>query len=75
MALAKPGPRQSPKANLFGPGEIFALELFDRLWDQYRQRVSFVRKYEEIINDHGATFFNDHIALRTIAVQVRRLIC
>ena len=70
LALASPGPRQSSKAHLFGPSEMFTLELFDRLWDQYRQRVSYVRKYEEVISQHGATFFNDHIALRTIAVQV-----
>ena len=55
---------------MFGLCEMFTLELYDRLWDQYRQRVSYVRTYEEIIQQHGATFFNDHIALRTIALQV-----
>jgi hypothetical protein len=68
--LAVPGPRQSSKAHLFGPSELFALDFFDRLWEQYRNRVSYVRTYEDIVQKHGATFVNDHIALRTIACQV-----
>ncbi len=68
--LAVPGPRQSSKAHLFGPAELFALDFFDRLWEQYRERVSYVRTYEEVIQKHGAKFVNDHIALRTIACQV-----
>jgi hypothetical protein len=47
----------------------FALELFDRLWEQYRSRVSYVQMYEEVIRRHGGTFVNDHIAFRTIATQ------
>jgi len=47
----------------------FALALFDRLWAEYRRRVSYVQMYEQMIRLHGAAFVNDHIAFRTIATQ------
>ncbi len=49
--------------------ETFAAELFDRLWVRYRERVEYVRQYERIVADAGATFVNDHIAFRTFANQ------
>jgi hypothetical protein len=49
--------------------ERFCVELFDVLWDRYRQRVSYVRTYEQVIRAAGATFVNDHIAFRTFAAQ------
>ena len=49
--------------------ERFALELFDALWDRYRQRVAYVQTYERMIAAAGATFVNDHIAFRTFACQ------
>jgi len=49
--------------------EKFCAELFDRLWDRYRQRVSYVQTYEKVIREAGATFMNDHIAFRTFATQ------
>jgi hypothetical protein len=49
--------------------EALALGVFDRLWERYRGRVSYVRDYEQIVAREGATFFNDHIALRSIATQ------
>jgi hypothetical protein len=49
--------------------ERFALELFDALWQRYRERVTFVRDYEAVVRQAGATFVNDHIAFRTIACQ------
>jgi 2-oxoadipate dioxygenase/decarboxylase len=52
-----------------GGRERFCAELFDVLWDRYRQRVSFVRTYEQVIQKAGATFVNDHIAFRTFATQ------
>jgi hypothetical protein len=51
------------------PREQFLAELFDTLWDRYRQRVSYVRDYEQMIAAAGATFVNDHIAFRTLASQ------
>src|SRR5262245_32472057 len=49
--------------------EKFCAELFDTLWDRYRQRVSYVQTYERVIRDAQATFVNDHIAFRTFAAQ------
>lgn len=51
------------------PREKFAAELFDSLWETYRQRVSYVATYEQVIQGAKATFVNDHIAFRTFAVQ------
>jgi hypothetical protein len=49
--------------------ERFLIELFDTLWARYRERMEYVRKYEEILQRHGAKFINDHIAFRTLAAQ------
>jgi hypothetical protein len=49
--------------------ERFLAGLFDRLWETYRGRVEYVRTYEQVIRDAGATFVNDHIAFRTFATQ------
>jgi hypothetical protein len=49
--------------------ERFTAQLFDELWHRYRERVSYVRTYEEVIARHGGTFVNDHIAFRTFATQ------
>ena len=49
--------------------ERFVLNLFDRLWEKYRSRVSYVNNYETLIQEAGASFFNDHIALRTFCSQ------
>ena len=61
------GPHQ--KIAAADPRERFALELFDTLWDRYRQRVEYVQTYERVIAEAGATFVNDHIAFRTFACQ------
>lgn len=49
--------------------EQFLAELFDALWNRYRQRVNYVQIYEQEIANAGATFVNDHIAFRTLAGQ------
>jgi len=49
--------------------ERFLVELFDSLWVRYRERVSYVRQYEDVVRQHGGTFVNDHIAFRTLAAQ------
>ncbi len=49
--------------------ERFTAELFDVLWSRYRRRVSYAAEYERIVREAGATFVNDHIALRTFACQ------
>ena len=61
------GPHQ--KIAAADPRERFALELFDTLWDRYRERVEYARTYERVVAEAGATFVNDHIAFRTFACQ------
>lgn len=61
------GPHSKIPAN--SAKERFLAELFDRLWDRYRQRVSYVQTYERVIHEAGATFVNDHIAFRTFASE------
>ncbi len=67
MSDSKTGPHgRIPAAD---DRERFLAALFDALWDRYRQRVSYVRDYEQVIAASKATFVNDHIAFRTIASQ------
>jgi hypothetical protein len=49
--------------------ERFLVELFDTLYVRYRERMEYVRKYESVVQSHGATFVNDHIAFRTLAAE------
>jgi 2-oxoadipate dioxygenase/decarboxylase-like protein len=67
MTIAIVGPHQA--ISVSSAREKFCAELFDRLWDRYRQRVAYVQTYEKVIRDCGATFVNDHIAFRTFATQ------
>jgi hypothetical protein len=64
---AASGPHQ--RIAVDNPRDRFTLALLDRLWAEYRRRVSYVQMYEQVIRLHGATFVNDHIAFRTIATQ------
>src|SRR5512134_276910 len=47
--------------------ERFLVSLLDALWERYRGRVEWVRRYEELLARHGARFLNDHVAFRSIA--------
>lgn len=49
--------------------ESFLVAIFDSMWERYRSRVEYVRRYEEMIDKHGAVFYNDHIAFRCFASQ------
>lgn len=49
--------------------DALLVRFLDRLWQRYRQRVPWVRTYEDLIAAHGGTFVNDHIAFRTLACQ------
>src|SRR5687768_2045361 len=49
--------------------ESFLVQLFDTLYARYRERMDYVRKYEEVVQSHGGTFVNDHIAFRTLAAE------
>ena len=57
------------RQQLHSPAERLLARLFDRLWEQYRARVPHVQVYEQLVADAGGTFFNDHIAFRTLATQ------
>ncbi len=61
------GPHQRLASD--SPREKFLAAVFDALWERYRSRVSYVQAYEKMVAAAGATFFNDHIAFRTLAVQ------
>ncbi|GIW93516.1 MAG: DUF1338 domain-containing protein [Pirellulaceae bacterium] len=64
-------PVDGPHRRCAGPdaAEQFLASLFDRLWIRYRERVSYVKTYEELLQQYHAHFHNDHIAFRTIAWQ------
>src|SRR3982751_3631879 len=49
--------------------ERFLVELFDTLYARYRDRMPYVQKYESVVQQHGGTFVNDHIAFRTLAAE------
>ena len=44
---------------------------FDKLWREYRERVDYARTYEQLLQKHGGSFRNDHLAFRTFATQSR----
>jgi hypothetical protein len=62
-----PGPHNSIPVD--NARDQLAANLFDRLWERYRERVSYVAQYEQVIRAAGARFVNDHIAFRTFASQ------
>ncbi len=47
----------------------FLHELFERLLTSYRERVSYVRDYQQVVASAGGSFVNDHLAFRTFAWQ------
>ena len=47
-----------------------AQELWTQLWLIYRQRVAYARVYEKMIQAAGGTVANDHIAFRSLRLEV-----
>jgi len=47
--------------------ERLLIQLLDRLWTTYRQRVTHADRYCELITQRGGTVVNDHIAFRSFA--------
>lgn len=47
----------------------FLERLLTHLWQEYRDRVTYARAYEDILRERGGTFRNDHLAFRTFATQ------
>ncbi|MEM9535010.1 MAG: DUF1338 domain-containing protein, partial [Cyanobacteria bacterium P01_E01_bin.45] len=46
-----------------------ALQLWDRLWQTYRRRVPYARIYQQLVEEAGGTFANDHIAFRSLRLD------
>lgn len=40
--------------------------VLDKLWTQYKQRVSYADTYNKMVLEHGGSMTNDHIAFRTL---------
>ena len=57
------------KIAVTSPRDRWVARLWDRLWESYRDRVSYVQVYESLMERYGVAFTNDHIAFRTIAWQ------
>jgi Domain of unknown function (DUF1338) len=47
-----------------------ALHLYSSLWEEYSDRVSYARTYQEMITAAGGTVANDHIALRSLRLSL-----
>ena len=67
QSAAASGPHRAIAVS--GAREKFSADLFDALWDRYRQRVAYVQTYQQVIRQAGGRFVNDHIAFRTFATQ------
>ncbi|OGR92309.1 MAG: hypothetical protein A2992_06695 [Elusimicrobia bacterium RIFCSPLOWO2_01_FULL_59_12] len=65
MALQAPHQQISVQSDK----ESFLVRLFDTLYARYRERMAYVRMYEELVMSNGGTFVNDHIAFRTLAAE------
>ncbi|HRX86303.1 MAG TPA: DUF1338 family protein [Phycisphaerae bacterium] len=44
--------------------------LFDRLWQNYRRRVPYAERYVQLVTERGGRVVNDHIAFRTLNVDL-----
>jgi Domain of unknown function (DUF1338) len=51
------------------PAEL-AQQLWDLLWQEYRDRVSYAQIYQQMIEDAGGSIANDHIAFRTLRLTI-----
>ncbi len=49
-----------------------ACQLWERLWQDYRRRVSYACVYQQMIEEAGGTVANDHIAFRSLRLSVER---
>jgi Domain of unknown function (DUF1338) len=53
------------------PAEI-AQQLWDLLWQEYRDRVPYARTYQHMIEEAGGSIANDHIAFRTLRLTINQ---
>jgi Domain of unknown function (DUF1338) len=49
-----------------------AQQLWDLLWQNYRDRVTYARIYQQMIEGAGGSIANDHIAFRSLRLTVDR---
>jgi Domain of unknown function (DUF1338) len=49
-----------------------AQQLWDLLWQNYRNRVSYAHIYQQMIEDAGGSISNDHIAFRTLRLTIEQ---
>ncbi len=63
--------RQGPHRSLeiHDERDRFLLDLLDRLWEGYREKMPPVRVFERLTAERGAKFTNDHIAFRAMSSQ------
>jgi Domain of unknown function (DUF1338) len=47
-----------------------AQQLWDLLWQDYRDRVTYARIYQQMIAEAGGSISNDHIAFRTLRLTI-----
>ena len=50
--------------------ERFTHDLLQLLWNDYAERVTYARTYQKMLEELGATFVNDHMAFRTLGVEI-----
>lgn len=50
--------------------EQITQRLWQKLWEDYQQRVSYARIYQEMIHEAGGTVVNDHIAFRSLRLSI-----
>ncbi|MFD1820263.1 protein of unknown function [Pseudarcicella hirudinis] len=50
--------------------EEITRKLLEKLWENYCQRVSYARKYAEIVHAKGGNVVNDHCAFRTFNTRI-----
>jgi hypothetical protein len=50
-----------------------ARQLWDTLWKDYSERVSYARTYQKMIEDAGGAIANDHIAFRSLRLTIENL--
>jgi Domain of unknown function (DUF1338) len=53
------------------PADI-AQQLWDLLWQDYRDRVEYARIYQRMIEEAGGSIANDHIAFRTLRLTINQ---
>jgi hypothetical protein len=49
-----------------------AKQLWDSLWQDYRDRVVYARTYQQMLEEAGGTIANDHIAFRSLRLTVQQ---